>query len=58
MFVRTYSTKESNNSRINEIIQDISNSNTFKIAFTHKSYLKLDPSSKSYETGLRPVFIL
>src|ERR1700722_966385 len=39
-----------NMNRINQIIQDISKTESFENAMTHKSYLKLDTSSKSYET--------
>lgn len=46
---RLYSTKNTINPRINEIIGDISNTINFNIAFTHKSCIKDDPSLISYE---------
>lgn len=45
---RLYSTKIE--SRINEIIQSIKDTNNFNTALTHKSYHNIDSSVKSYET--------
>jgi len=45
---RLYSTKS--DTRINEIIQLISNTKTFNTALTHKSYTSIDPTAKSYDT--------
>jgi dsRNA-specific ribonuclease len=47
---RLYSTKNTINPRINEIIEDISNTKNFIIALTHKSITAKDSSLKSYET--------
>jgi dsRNA-specific ribonuclease len=46
---RLYSTKNTNNPRINEIIGTISNTKNFNIAFTHKSCINDDPTLISYE---------
>jgi len=55
---RLYSTKNNTSlrdaplagARINEIIQLISNTKTFNTALTHKSYISVDSSAKSYDT--------
>jgi len=47
---KLYSTKNTINPRINEIIGDISNTKNFNIALTHKSCRAKDISLKSYET--------
>jgi len=41
---------DAKNTRIKEIIQLISNTKTFEIALTHKSYHSIESSAKSYET--------
>lgn len=49
--VRQFSVKSdiTTSDKINSIILSISNSDSFKIALTHKSYLEIDKSVKTYE---------